>query len=179
MPSFNHRRSIDMKTKALGIGTAAIAAGLISWQALAQMPTANGSMMTHGMGMGMAMGQQHMGAGIVDPATRLAAVKRELRISAQQESAWDTYSKAVLGVAASLRTQHQDQMAAMQGGPTGDHNAVMARMHEQRQQMFDTIKTAAEALLGALDESQQTKARGILPGLAPLGMTGHMGEAAR
>ena len=172
-----------MKTKALGIGTAVIAAGLISWQALAQMPTAQGagSMMTHAMGM--RMGQQHMGAGIVDPATRLAAVKRELSMTAQQESAWETYSKAVLGAAASLRTQHQDQMAALHGGSTGDHNAVMARMHEQRQQTFDTIKTAAEALLGALDESQQTKAREILPGLAPshLGMTGHaaMGGVAR
>jgi hypothetical protein len=59
-------------------------------------------------------------------------------------------------------------MAALHGGSTGDHNAVMARMHEQRQR-------TAEALLGALDESQQTKAREILPGLAPshLGMTGH------
>jgi len=167
-------------TKIVRIGTAAIAAGLIGWQALAQTPTAQGPeshgsamMMGGSKGMSMGMAHQHMGANVADPA-RLADMKRKLGITEKQTPAWDTYSRAVIDAAASLRAQHQSHMA-MTHGSADDHIAVMTRMHEQRQQALDIMKTAAQTLLGALDEGQRAKAREILPGLASfrLGMMGH------
>src|SRR6516162_2965139 len=91
--SFNHRRSTDMRTvtKIVGIGTAAIAAGLIGWQALAQTPTAQGpeshgsAMMTGGLkGIGMGMAHQH--ASVADPA-RLAVFNNEMAITEKQTPA--------------------------------------------------------------------------------------------
>jgi hypothetical protein len=185
---------ISMKT--FGVAAAAVVAGMIGWQALAETPNAPGGqsgspmmmmdgsqgmgsgpmMMMHGS-QGMGMGRAHMGAAVADPAAQLADVKRELAITPEQEPAWETYSKAFLGTIGSLKAQHESQMAAMHDGTMGDHVAVMATMHAQHQQAFDTVKGAAQALLGALDESQQAKAREILPGLAPF-HPGMMGQHA-
>lgn len=167
-------------TKIFGIGTGVVAAGLIGWQAFAEAPEGqstrshSSTMMGWSNGMGMGMGCQNMGASAADPAARLADVKRQLGITEKQDPAWNTYSKAVLGAAASLQAERQSHMEAMQRGTESDHNAAMTRMHEQRQQTLDTINGAAQTLLGSLDERQQAEARQILPRLAPvhLGMVG-------
>jgi hypothetical protein len=56
-----------------------------------------------------------------------------------------------------------------------DRQTFMTQMREQHTQAFEPVKAAAEKLLTALDDTQKTKAREILPGLAEHGpgMSGH------
>jgi len=141
-----------------------------------------GPMMQH-MGPGM---MQHMGPGMMhhmgrgrtsgfpglpfaDPA-QLDALKSELAISQAQEQAWSKYANAVQDAATAAKAARQvvDPDAVSKMSPQ-DRYAFVTRIHEQAQQQFDKIKTAADELLAVLDDGQKATARDILPGLASFG----------
>lgn len=159
-------------TKILGLGAALAVTGGIAWQALAQAPWHGAP---YGMGPGMMMGMHHgqMAGAFADPAARLATLKSELSITAQQQPAWDAYAKAVGEAAAAMIAQRQSMgMHAMYGMSDKDRQAFMTQMaerHQQAFQAFQKVEAAAEKLLAALDDTQKAKAKTTLPGLAQAG----------
>jgi len=183
-----------MKKKTLLIGAAAIAATLAGGWALAQahgpgfgppfmhgegyggMGPGMGPGMMHRMhgGMGPGMGRGGMGPGtgfggpaaFADPA-RFERLKTELGITAAQEPAWSKYTKTVEDAAATMRNAREKIDPAAIGKMTPDERFAFARsMHEQRQQQFDAVRSAAGELLKTLDDGQKAKAQSVLPGLA-------------
>jgi hypothetical protein len=123
----------------------------------------------HGPGMMKGPGMMHgrqKGAAFADPA-ELEALKAELGITATQETAWNTYAKAVQDATAAMRTAREsvDPSAVSRMTPS-ERFAFVTRMREQAQKRFEAVGTAADELLGALDDTQKAKARDILPGLA-------------
>lgn len=156
-------------TKLLGLGAAAAVAGTIGWQALAETPMHGGP---QGMGMMMGMGSGHgpMAGTFADPAAHLASLKAELGITAQEAPAWDAYAKVVQDTATSMKAQRQGiDMAAMHSMSDQDRQAFMTQMRDQHEKAFEPVKAAAEKLLTALDDTQKTKAKEILPGLVSHG----------
>jgi len=122
----------------------------------------------HGPGMMKGPGMMHgrQGAAFADP-TQLVTLKAELGITATQETAWNTYAKAVQDAAAAMRSAREsvDPSAVSKMTPS-ERFAFVTRMREQAQKRFEAVGTAADELLGALDDTQKAKARDILPGLA-------------
>ncbi len=112
-----------------------------------------------GMGMGMGMGgAMPMGAmmggatpmgamATHDPAayadTRLAALKTELKITAEQESAWQAFATQAKSQAATMQAMH----AAMQA----DTGSAPQRM-EQRTQMMKQRIAGMETMTSALND---------------------------
>jgi hypothetical protein len=169
-------------SKILVLGGAAAVAGTLGLAALADMPMrggAHGTGMGHGMmgqmgggtDHGMGGGTQHGGPGhaMADPA-RMEALKTELGITPAQEAAWDKYASTLQAAAATMKTAHEgvDHEAVGRMSPP-DRFAFMTRMREQGQNQFGTVQNAANELLAALDDTQKTKAEGILPGLVKRG----------
>jgi hypothetical protein len=141
------------------------------------MGPGTGGMRGHGMG-GHGMGGGGMGphgmmrggpGAFADPAA-IEGLKTELGITPAQESAWTAYTKALREAATNLRTTHEsiDRDAVFKMTPAERH-AFMASMQEQRRQQFDAVKSAADALLATLDETQKAKAREVLPGAGAFG----------
>jgi hypothetical protein len=127
-------------------------------------------MMRHGgqgMGQGMGPGGMHggQGAAFADPA-RIETLKTELAITSQQEAAWTKYAKTVQDVATEMKTfrDNLDRNAIRNMTPE-DRAKFMTDRQAQRQKNFETVQKAATELLAALDETQKTKAQGLLPGL--------------
>jgi hypothetical protein len=106
------------------------------------------------------------GAGFADPA-QIERLKAELGITATQETAWNTYAKAVQDAAAAMRTARGsvDPGGVSKMTPS-ERFAFVSRMREQAQKQFEAVGTAANELLGVLDDAQKAKANNILPGLA-------------
>jgi LTXXQ motif family protein len=176
-----------MRKKALIIGAVATAAVLAGGWALAQSAGSGGfgppfmqghgpggmgpGMMQHmgqGMGPGMMHGGMHGGAGPAgfDPA-RLETLKGELGITAAQEPAWSKYAKTVDDAAATMKTAREGINPETVGKMTPqDRFAFMTKIREEAHKQFAAVKTAAEELLAALDDTQKAKARQTLPGLA-------------
>ena len=181
-------------TKILAFGGVAALAGALGWAALAEMPMHGGP---HGMGMGMGMGpgmMQQMGHGMgggmgggamhggpgqafADPA-RIDALKTELAITPAQEPAWDKYAKTLRDAAGTMQASREsvDPEAVTKMSPS-DRFAFVTKMREQGQKQLETVRTAANELLAALDEQQKAKAADTLPGLAERG-SGMMHGAA-
>lgn len=172
-------------TKLVAVAASAAFAGIIGWNALAESPahdTANTTLTHYSAGLaapafGGAMGAGMMGSGMMgggmsgDPSGYLAAIKQNLGITARQEPAWDAYAKTVRDTVSSLWTTHYGvAMNAMHGGSSPQ--AVMTAMHDQQQQTFQTLRTAADKLVTTLNEAQKTKATDLLPGLASCGRGG-------
>jgi periplasmic protein CpxP/Spy len=155
-------------TKIVGLTTVAAVVGTIGWHALADTPPRGPHGMGPGMMMGMGAGHGPMGGHFADPAAHLAALKTELKITAQQEAAWDAYAKTVESTATSMKAQRQG-VKSMHDLSDQDRQAFMARIREQHETAFAGVKAAAEKLLIALDDTQKTKAQEILPGLAAHG----------
>lgn len=157
-------------TKALAIG--AVIAGTAGVGFVASAETAGpgfGPPFMHGqMGpgmMGMRGGTQ--GHGFGDPATHLATLKTDLDIRPEQAAAWDAYAKVVQDTATQMQAARKGiDMDAIHSMSPQDRQAFMTRMHDQREQAFTTLKTAANALLPTLDDAQKAKAQTELPGLA-------------
>jgi hypothetical protein len=122
----------------------------------------------HGPGMMKGPGMMHgrPGATFADP-TRLETLKAELGITATQETAWNTYAKAVQDAAAAMRSAREsiDPSAVSKMTPS-ERFAFVSGMREQAQKRFEAVGTAANELLGVLDDAQKAKARDVLPGLA-------------
>ena len=133
-----------------------------------------------GMGRGMGMGPGHgpgmmgegrgPGMGWQSPDARLAAVKAEIGVKPEQTAAWDAYAKIVTDTAAEMRRnrEHIDRDAVRAMKPD-DRQAFRHAMIKQRDEVFATVKAAAEKLVAELDDTQKAKARGNLPGLAENG----------
>jgi hypothetical protein len=157
--------------KIAGLSAVVALAGTIGWHAFADTPVPPGPYgMGPGMMMGMGAGHGPMGGRLADPAAHLAALKTELDITAQQLPAWDAYAKTVESTANSMRAQRQGIDAkSMHDLSDQDRQAFMATMREQHDKAFAGVKEAAEKLLTALDDTQKTKAKEILPGLAKPG----------
>ena len=122
-----------------------------------------------GMGKGM-MQHQGMqgGAGQTpfDPA-RLATLKTELAITAAQETAWTKYTTVVQDAAIAMSTTRADiDPNTVRNMTPADRFAFVSKIREQAQSRFTAVQTAANELLAVLDDTQKTKARNILPGLA-------------
>jgi len=113
-----------------------------------------------------------------DP-TQIETLKTALGITPAQEPAWTKYAKAVQDAADTMQTRHQgiDRDAVSKMSPQ-DRYAFVTKMREPGQQQFETVQTAANELLVALDDAQKAKARDTLPGLASVG-PGTMHNAMR
>ncbi|HUW81152.1 MAG TPA: Spy/CpxP family protein refolding chaperone [Acidocella sp.] len=101
-------------------------------------------------------------------AARLTALKQELKITSEQESAWKTYTDAVTAADQAFWTAVKaavPQDTTTQITPD-DRFALMSQMVTLRKKNFDDKKAAAEALLPALTPYQTGQASVILPGLA-------------
>lgn len=126
-------------------------------------------------GMGGGMGGGMMGR-FGDPATYLAGIKAELRITEAQEAAWKTYAEAVSGAAGQMQAMHQTMWEAMGTATWEERRDMMNRAFQARQQAFQIVHDAAQALLPSLTDYQKGKAEYILPGLARRGMGRGMGH---
>jgi hypothetical protein len=124
--------------------------------------------MMQGMGHGMMEGMGHrMGPGMMHGAPGAAfadaedigELKAELGITTAQEQA----------AAATETTRGSIDRQAVSKMSPADRYAFVSKMHEQRQQQVDAVKTAANELLATLDDNQKAKAADILPGLATFG----------
>jgi hypothetical protein len=131
-------------TKILTAGAAVAILGAMGTYAFAQQGHGFGPGKM-GMGHHMMMDEGHgpMMGGSGDPAEHLEAVKKEIGIKPEQQSAWDAYSKTVEETAAAMRKQRQE-------GP-------------------EKVRTAAETLMATLDVAQKAKANELLPGVAGSG----------
>jgi hypothetical protein len=175
---------IVMKRKALLIGAIATTALLTAGWALAQTaghgpggmgPGMHGKMgpgihgqMGPGIGGQMGPGAAHGGAGhaFADPA-RLDTLKTELGITAAQETAWAKYAKAVQDAAATMKTAREGvNHETMSKLSPQDRFAFVTKIREQGQKQFEAVRTAANELLGTLNDAQKAKAQTTLPGLA-------------
>lgn len=94
-------------------------------------------------------------------AAQLDKLKTDLGITAEQEPAWTAYAKSVQDAATTMKTARAEMYKAQQ-----ERIAAQTKMREQAQQQFKTVKTAADGLLGKLDDTQKAKAQATLPGLA-------------
>jgi hypothetical protein len=121
----------------------------------------------HGPGMmkGMGPGMMHGGA-LADPA-QLETLKGELGITPAQEAAWSKYAKTVQDAAAAMKGARESvNPSTVMGMSPADRFAFATKMREQGQKQFETVRTAANELLSALDNTQKAKAGTLLPGLA-------------
>jgi LTXXQ motif family protein len=174
-----------MKKKVLVIGAVAATVVLVGGWALAQTAghgpggfgppfmrgEGHGSMgpgMMQHKGGGMGPGMMHGGAGPMqfDPA-RIGTLKTELGITAAQEPAWTKYAKAVEDAATAMKTTREgvNPETVSKLSPQ-ERFAFVTKIREQAQKQFETVKAAADELLATLDDTQKTKARATLPGLA-------------
>jgi hypothetical protein len=126
------------------------------------------------MGPGM-MGPGMMGPGMMhgsagqttfDPA-RLTTLKTELAITPAQETAWTKYTTTVQDAATAMSTTRAGvDPNTVRNMTPADRFAFVTKIREQAQARFTAVQTAANELLAVLDDTQKTKARNILPGLA-------------
>lgn len=98
-------------------------------------------------------------------ASRLDSLKTELGITAEQEQAWTSYTKAVQDAATTMKTARTDFTKELDKVKQ-ERDAAQTKMRDTAQKQFGTVKTAANDLLGKLDDAQKSKAQQALPGLA-------------
>jgi hypothetical protein len=181
-----------MKKRTLAIGTVGVAALVAGGWALAQSagpPSGFGPPFMHGkghggMGPGMTngmhgkgmhgmhpgmtkgMGPVHGRGSFADPA-QIETLKGELGITPAQEAAWGKYAKAVQDAAAAMKTARESvDPRAVSGMSPADRFAFVSKVREQGQKQFEAVATAANELLGVLDDTQKAKADDMLPGVA-------------
>lgn len=121
----------------------------------------------HGPGMQGKFGPGRHGGprfGAFDPA-RLDSLKSELGITAEQEAAWTEYTKTVQDAATAMKTARAE-LTKDDEKVRQERFAARSKMREEAKKQFDTVKTAADALLAKLDDAQKAKAQNTLPGLA-------------
>lgn len=166
------------RTKAIGLGAAALALGIVTYAYHARSEEARGfgppfmhrGMMGPGMmgaGMHGPMVRMHGGRGVAQfDQSRIDSLRTELAITAAQEPAWTKYTKAIQDAATAMTTVRAGVDPATIGKMTPqDRFAFMTKMREQGQKQFDAVTTAADELLATLDDAQKAKAQDILPGL--------------
>jgi hypothetical protein len=122
-------------------------------------------MMGHGMGPGGfgPMGARGFAGGPgfhID--ARLAALKTELKITSNQESAWDTYAKQAKQQFESMQALFAKAPAAAQTAP--ERMNQRAEFAKQRAANMETMSGALKNLYAALTTEQKTLADQYLAG---------------
>lgn len=118
-------------------------------------------MMGHaGWGRGMMMGRQrNMGA---MAEGRLAYLKGELNITADQTAAWDAYASAVKARVDSMKGMHQSMMSAMGEGTAIERMDARISGMEAMLAAMKELKPATEALYSALTDDQKKMADDLI-----------------
>jgi hypothetical protein len=138
-------------------------------------PTGPGPSGPRGPGGMMGGGPDMMGRSpgmmghIGDPAAYLNGIKAELSITEAQSAGWKTYADAVIGTATQMQAIHQSMWEAMGTATWEERRDMMNHAFQARQQAFQAVHDAAQALLPSLTDLQKGKAEYILPGLARRG----------
>ena len=137
----------------------AVAAGLVAGVALAVAAVTHAQPFG-GMGPGFAhgMGPGHGRMGNVDPAamadTRLADLKAQLKITAEQDTAWQTFANAVKEQASGMQALRAQMQAGSATAP--ERMAQRASVMQQRTEAMTTMTKAFDALYGVLTPEQKT-----------------------
>lgn len=143
----------------------------------------------HGGGMGMMGGMMGRGGGAgAGPAMlpfehvegRLAFLKAELAITAEQETAWTAFAEAARTNAAALRDHHRSMTA--DATPPADFPARIDRhlaMMTTHLEALKRLEAAVDPLYAALSEDQKKQADALMTGPMgpPMGM--HLGATGR
>lgn len=124
-----------------------------------------------GMGPGMGMGPGHGPMAGVDPATmvdsHLSYMKTQLKITADQESAWQAFAVEAKQQAAGMQALHAQMWDTT--GTAPDRMALHAQAMQQRATGMATITDAFKALYAVLTPEQKAIAD------QGFGMRGHWG----
>lgn len=160
-------------SRALAIATITALASGVGLSASAQPapggpPSAQGQMggqMGGGPG-GRGMHGRH-GQNMGDPAEHLKELRGDIGITAAQSAAWDAYAKVVLDNATQMRASHEGKgRHSFMEMSTADRLAQLLKQRAEREAAQAAVKTAADALLPVLDDTQKVRALMSLPGLA-------------
>jgi len=137
----------------------AVAAGLVAGVALAVAAVTHAQPFG-GMGPGFAhgMGPGHGPMANVDPAARadarLADLKAQLKITAEQDTAWQTFANAVKEQASGMQALRAQMQAGSATAP--ERMAQRASVMQQRAAGMTTMTKAFDALYGVLTPEQKT-----------------------
>lgn len=137
------RKSVLATVVALSVGSGAIA--------LAQGPGAGGCDQAFGA-MGMPGGGMHRGANV---DARLEYIKSELKITPQQEGAWQVFETAV-------KTQRAKGRGTMTAKTAPERADAMVAYLEQRLAGAKEVAQAVKDLYGTLTPEQKTTADRVL-----------------
>ena len=148
----------------IGITLAALAGAAAG--AAAQPAAEPGPGMMRGGGPNMMGGSGGMMGGYWNTGSYLDALKTQLAISPNEESAWKEYADTISGIGEQMQGLHQTMFEAMGTASWQERRNLMNGMFQARQQAFDTVHEAATKLMSTLGPSQKAKAQSILPGLA-------------
>ena len=152
--------------------------------------TWRGRMMGQGgmTGPGYMMGQRGWGRNMMGYGAeemldrvdgRLAFMKAELKITDEQQPAWDDFSEAVRSTAQTRNDMMRSMMEEMADGsffdkPLPDRLTIQETHMEARLEEIRTVKAAAEKLYGVLGDDQKKVADEIV--LPTMGMGMGMGR---
>jgi LTXXQ motif family protein len=109
------------------------------------------------MGM-MAMGQENR----IDQ--RLAALKAQIAIKPEQDTAWNAYASAAKKNAEGMQATHKSMMSGMQAKTPLERIDAHITAVEARGTLLKAMKPAMAALYEALSAEQKTKANTMLSG---------------
>lgn len=148
----------------VNLGLGAVAGAALAGGAAAQPMGPGGG----GPGM-MGRGRGGMGRHFGDQAAYLDGVKAELAITEAQAAAWKTYADVAATAGTQMQALHQSMWEAMGTATWEERRDMMNRSFQARQQIFQSVQDAAQALLPSLSDRQKGMAEYILPGLARRG----------
>ena len=173
-----------MITSAIAVATLSAMMGGMSLTASAQPGPGGPGMGGPGMGGPAAQGRMaapgaagergmpgHHPHAMGDPAEHLKSLRADIGITDAQAAAWDAYAKVVQDTATTMRADRggMNRHAFLEMS-TQDRLALLMKRRDQREQAMTAVKTAADALLQVLNDTQKVRALMSLPGLAPMGM---------
>lgn len=143
----------------------------------AQSGMGPGMMVGKGMGAGMMGGQ---GMGMMGPhgfdTALTGVIKEKLRISADQEPAWQAFIDALKGRAETMAAMRAGMETARDGDLRAeDRLAIMDSMRQSGRKAFEGIQAAREKLFAVLTGEQSQRAETLPPGAMMGQGMGHQG----
>lgn len=169
------RRSSRLLTVVLVGGLGLGAGSAVAQDSQQQMPMTAQGMMGGTGGSGMMGGMGMMGSGMhgmmgqgmmndVGPMMegRLAYMKAELGINAEQTAAWDDYAKAVKARVASMQETHTEMMKVMHSGSALERLDARTKAMESMVEGLKAVRPSIEALYKVLSADQRKKADSLL-----------------
>lgn len=157
-------------TIGLGIGVALAEDNQPQMPMMGQgMMSGQGMMGGQGMGSGMMghSGMGMMGHGMMNDMGpmmegRLAYMKAELGITAEQTAAWDDYAKAMKARVASMQERRTEMMKVMHSGSALDRLDARTKAMEDMVESLKAVRPAVVSLYNALSADQKKKADALL-----------------